>query len=127
MNQRYGLYRCPVCGNVVEMVVAKEGALVCCGQPMEEIQAGAVDAAVEKHLPVITKENGGIKVSVGSVAHPMTEAHFIQWIELTADSKVFKRYLNPGDEPVAFFPNVSGTRLSAREYCNLHGLWAQSL
>jgi len=122
MTKRLEVYKCEICGNIVEVLNAGDGELVCCGQPMKLMVENTVDAAKEKHVPVIEKISGGIKVSVGSVAHPMEEKHYIQWIELIADGKAYRQFLNPGDKPEAIF-SVIATSLSAREYCNLHGLW----
>lgn len=123
MQARYDIYRCTTCENVVEMVLAKGGHLICCGNPMVKMEAQASDGAVEKHIPVIEVKEEGVLVSVGAVAHPMTEEHSIQWIELTVDGVVYKKYLNPGDSPVALFKGLKGQEITAREYCNLHGLW----
>ncbi|MGD9009920.1 MAG: desulfoferrodoxin, partial [Desulfobacteraceae bacterium] len=95
---------------------------VCCGQPMACLKENTVDAAKEKHVPVIEKIEGGVKVAVGSVAHPMEEKHYIEWIEIVADGKTYRQFLNPGDAPEAVF-NVEAASVTAREYCNLHGHW----
>lgn len=114
-------YRCEKCGNMVAMIKKGGGTLVCCGQPMTKLEAGSTDAALEKHVPVISKEGGKIKVAVGSVLHPMLPEHSIEWIALVADNKLQMEYLKPGMEPKAEFNGtVSGT---VYEYCNLHGLW----
>ena len=122
MTERLEVYRCQLCGNIVHVVHAGAGQLVCCGQPMTHLDEQTADASTEKHVPVITAVDGGTKVTVGSVPHPMAEDHFIQWIELIQDSKVYRQHLEPGAAPEAFFP-VTGDNLSAREYCNLHGHW----
>ena len=116
------VYKCGVCGNMVEVLFAGGGELVCCGQPMNLLEEKTADSSTEKHVPVIEKVSGGYKVTVGSTLHPMTEEHFIQWIELIADGRVYKEFLKPGDQPVAEFA-VDATTVTAREYCNLHGLW----
>lgn len=116
------VYKCNVCGNMVEVVHASGGTLVCCNQPMALLKENTTDAATEKHVPVIERVDGGYKVAVGSVAHPMTDAHYIEWIELIADGKVYRQHLTPADAPEAFFP-VDAAKVAAREYCNLHGLW----
>ena len=121
-TQKLEIYRCNVCGNIVEMVHAGPGQLVCCQQPMELLAENSTDAAGEKHVPVIEKVDGGVKVTVGEVAHPMEEKHHIEWIELIVDGKAYRQFLEPGQAPEAFFP-VTGEKLIAREYCNLHGLW----
>lgn len=125
MAERLGIYRCNVCGNIVMVLNAGRGELVCCGQPMEKLEPGTVDAAQEKHVPVIEKVEGGYKVKVGSVPHPMEEKHYIQWIELRADGKSYIQFLKPGEAPEAFFM-VEAEKVTAREYCNLHGLWESS-
>ena len=122
MAKRYEVYKCEACGNIVEVLDGGEGELVCCGNPMTLMTANTVDAAKEKHVPVIEKVSGGISVKVGDVPHPMEEKHYIQWIELIADGVTHRRFLNPGDAPEAFFA-VSAADFTAREYCNLHGLW----
>ncbi|NJB68169.1 superoxide reductase [Desulfobaculum xiamenense] len=116
------IYKCNACGNIVEVVHGGAGELVCCGEPMKLFKENTVDAAKEKHVPVIEKTADGYKVSVGSVAHPMEEKHWIEWIELVADGKAYRQFLKPGDAPVATFC-VKADKVSAREYCNLHGLW----
>lgn len=123
MTQRNEIYKCKICGNMVEVIHGAKGELVCCGQPMEKQVAGTTDAATEKHVPVIEKVEGGYKVTVGSVAHPMLDAHYIEWIELvTSCGRVQRKYLNPGDAPQATF-KCDADKVTAREYCNLHGLW----
>jgi len=122
MTKRLEVYKCDICGNIVEVLNAGEGELVCCGQAMKLLVENTVDAAKEKHVPVIEKVAGGIKVSVGSVAHPMEEKHYIQWIEIIADGRAYRQFLSPGDAPEAVF-NIEATQIKAREYCNLHGLW----
>jgi superoxide reductase len=122
MAERYQVYKCDVCGNIVEVMHGGAGELVCCGQPMKLFTENTVDAAQEKHVPVIEKVDGGFNVKVGEVAHPMEEKHWIEFIEIIADGKVYRQYLNPGDAPEAFF-NVAADQVTAREYCNLHGLW----
>jgi len=122
MAQRLEVYKCDLCGNIVEVLFGSDGQLVCCGQPMTLLTENTVDAAKEKHVPVIEKIDGGVKVKVGEVAHPMEEKHFIQWIEIIADGKIYRQFLNPGDAPEAEF-KVTADQIVAREYCNLHGLW----
>ena len=122
MTQRLQIYKCGVCGNMVEVIHASGGTLVCCGQEMNLLEPGTTDAATEKHVPVIEKIDSGYKVKVGSVAHPMEEKHFIEWIELLADGRAYREFLCPGQAPEAVFM-VSAEEVSAREYCNLHGLW----
>ena len=122
MNERNSILKCLVCGNIVTVSHPGKGELTCCGQPMKNFLAGATDGAKEKHVPVIAKVDGGYKVTVGSVAHPMEEKHYIEWIELLAGDLVQREYLKPGMKPEAFFRTGAST-VTAREYCNLHGLW----
>jgi len=122
MPERQQVYKCEVCGNIVEVVHGGKGELVCCGQPMKLFKEGAVDAALEKHVPVIEKIEGGFRVTVGEVPHPMEEKHYIEWIEATSGERVYKRFLKPGDLPEAEFC-VDADQITAREYCNVHGLW----
>jgi len=116
------VYKCNVCGNIVEVIQNGVGELVCCGEPMVLLAENTTDAAKEKHVPVIEKVDGGVKVKVGSAAHPMEAKHYIQWIELIAGARVYRTFLKPGDAPEATFP-VTSSPVSARELCNLHGLW----
>jgi superoxide reductase len=122
MAERYQVYKCEVCGNIVEVLHGGGGELVCCGQPMQLLTENTVDAAKEKHVPVIEKIDGGYKVKVGEVAHPMEEKHYIVWIELIADGATYRKYLQPGEVPEAVFM-VTAASVTAREFCNLHGLW----
>lgn len=123
MTKVLEIYKCELCGNIVEVTHAGGGDLVCCGQDMKLLAENTVDAAKEKHVPVIEVGNGSVKVTIGSVAHPMEEKHYIEWIELIADGKVYRQALNPGDAPTATF-NVTAKQVTARELCNLHGLWS---
>lgn len=122
MTDLLQVYQCEVCGNMVEVVGKGGGTLVCCKQPMTLLEENTTDAAQEKHVPVIEKVDGGFKVKVGSAPHPMVENHFIQWIELEADGIVYRRFLSPDMEPEAVF-QVDAEKVTAREFCNLHGLW----
>jgi superoxide reductase len=122
MAERMEVYKCEVCGNIVEVLVGGKGQLVCCNQPMKQMKENTVDAAKEKHVPVIEKVANGFKVKVGSVAHPMEEKHYIQFIELIVDGKLYRQFLAPGQAPEALF-EITGDKVTAREYCNLHGLW----
>ncbi|MGD8536326.1 MAG: desulfoferrodoxin [Candidatus Aminicenantes bacterium] len=122
MTKRLQIYKCEVCGNMVEIIHEGAGELVCCDQPMKLMEENTTDAALEKHVPVIEKTEDGIKVKVGSVPHPMQEEHYIEWIELIADGRAYRQFLNPGEEPEAVF-NVEAQSVTAREYCNIHGLW----
>jgi len=116
------IYKCEVCGNIVEVVHAGGGELICCGQPMKLLIANTVDASREKHVPVVEKTDKNVKIKIGAEAHPMIDSHYIEWIEIVFDGKVDRQYLKPGNEPVAEF-NASPDQLTARAYCNLHGLW----
>ncbi len=122
MAKKMGIYKCEVCGNIVEVLTAGGADLMCCGQQMVQQVENTTDAAVEKHVPVLEKKDGGWQVTVGSVDHPMTDAHFIEWIEISAGNCVCRQYLSPSDKPTAFFP-VAADGVTARAYCNLHGLW----
>ncbi len=116
------VYRCSVCGNIVEVLHPGTGALVCCGKPMGLLAENTVDASREKHVPVVVKVDGGFKVTVGSVPHPMEEKHYIEWIELLAGGQVLRQHLEPGDAPETVFATTAGSA-AARAYCNLHGHW----
>jgi superoxide reductase len=116
------VYKCNVCGNIVEVLHAGGGTLVCCGQPMQLLAEKTADVGLEKHVPVIEKTEAGVKVKVGSIPHPMEEKHYIEFIELIADGAVYRKHLKPGDAPEAEFA-VKAANVWAREYCNIHGLW----
>ena len=116
------VYRCEICGNMVEVVRGGKGTLVCCGKPMKLEVENTTDAAREKHVPLVEKVKGGFKVSVGSTLHPMEEKHFIEWIELVVGDRAYREFLKPGAEPEAVFM-VEAESVTVREYCNLHGLW----
>lgn len=122
MPERSQIHKCSKCGNIIEILHGGSGTLTCCGSSMEQMKEGSVDASQEKHVPVIERKKDGYLVKVGSVSHPMEEKHYIEWIELIADNKVYRQYLNPDETPEAFFP-VDAETVTAREYCNLHGLW----
>ena len=122
MAKRLEVYKCDLCGNIVEVLHGGQGELVCCGKPMVLQVENTVDAAKEKHVPVIEKIEGGVKVKVGEVAHPMEAKHWIEWVEIIADGKTYRQYLDPGDAPEATF-NVTADQITAREYCNIHGFW----
>lgn len=125
MADRLQVFKCELCGNIVEVVHGGPGELVCCNEPMVLQTENTVDAAVEKHVPVLEKTDHGIKVSVGSVAHPMEADHYIEWIEVVVDGKAYREFLKPGDAPEGVFC-VEGENIVAREYCNLHGHWKSS-
>ena len=122
MAEKLQVYRCLTCGNIVEVLTGGSGSLVCCGKPMENLTAKTADQGKEKHVPVIEKANGGIKVKVGDIAHPMEEKHYIEWIEIISDGKVYRQFLRPGQTPEAIF-NVSPGNVRAREHCTIHGMW----
>ncbi|UCG45825.1 MAG: desulfoferrodoxin [Candidatus Bathyarchaeota archaeon] len=122
MTKLKQVFKCGVCGNIVEVVHAGGGQLVCCGKPMELIVEKTEDVGLEKHVPVIEKARGKIKVKVGSIPHPMEETHYIEWIELIADGQTQRKFLKPGDKAEAEFETTAET-LKAREYCSIHGLW----
>ena len=127
MVERLQVYKCEICGNIVEVLHAGGGELVCCGQPKKLLQEATADSSTEKHVPVIEKIENGYKVVVGSTLHPMVEQHYIEWIELLADGKSYRQFLNPGDAPEAVFRIGEAMDVKAREYCNVHGLWKGSL
>ena len=122
MAERLEVYKCDACGNIVEVIHGGGGELVCCDEPMKLLVENTVDAAREKHVPVIEKVEGGVKVKVGDVPHPMEEKHYIEWIEIIVGDKADRQFLNPGETPEAFF-KTDAENVTAREYCNLHGLW----
>ncbi len=120
--KRHQIYKCEICGNIIEVHHEGKPALVCCKQPMKLFEENGVDAAKEKHVPVVERNGSSVKVTVGSVAHPMGDDHYIEWIQVISGDLMYMRYLNPGDAPEAEF-QVAGTEISVRAYCNLHGLW----
>ncbi len=124
MAERYEIYKCEICGNVIEVLHGGAGQLVCCGQPMKLMEAKKEEQGYEKHLPVVEKEDGKTKVKVGSVPHPMEEEHFIEMIEvITTDGRILRKYLKPGQKPEAEFDAEDVKEV--REYCTIHGLWAK--
>lgn len=129
MTELNQVYKCNVCGNIVQMMHTGAGELVCCKKPMVLFKENSTDAATEKHVPVIEKTNDGYLVKIGSAPHPMEEKHYIEWIELRLDDKTLVWHLKPGDKPEAHFCYCSTCScgepkaVSAREYCNIHGLW----
>lgn len=125
MAKKFGIYKCEICGNIVEVLHAGVGNLSCCGQSMKHFDEKTEDSSVEKHVPFIEKMEGGFKVRIGqNTAHPMDEKHYIEWIELSADGKAYRQFLKPGDAPEACFCVCGEPKeISAREYCNIHGLW----
>jgi len=121
-TDRLQIYKCLKCGNMIDVIHAAAGTLVCCGGNMTLLKEGETDAATEKHVPVVEKIADGFRVKVGEVSHPMEEKHSIEWIELIADGKVYRQFLKPGQSPEAVF-SIDAENVAAREYCNLHGLW----
>ena len=122
VQEKTEVYKCELCGNMVEVVHASGGTLTCCGQAMTLLAENSTDAAGEKHVPVVEKVDGGVKVKVGEVPHPMLEQHFIEWVQVISGGKSYRQFLEPGATPEAVFP-VEGDDVVAREFCNLHGLW----
>lgn len=120
--EKLQVYRCELCGNIVEVLHVGGGELVCCGQPMKLLVENTVDASREKHVPVVERDKDGVLVRVGSVIHPMEEKHYIEWIEVIADGRVLRQFLKPGDKPEALF-KIEAKEIIVREYCNLHGFW----
>lgn len=122
MAKKNEIYKCEKSGLMVEVLQDAEGTPMCCGEPMKLLRENTTDGPKEKHVPVVEKIEGGYRVTVGSVEHPMTDAHYIQWIELVTPTGVLRHNLTPQDKPVAEF-KTDATEVEAREYCNLHGLW----
>ncbi len=122
MTKRVEVYKCNVCGNIVEVLHEGVGELVCCGQPMELLTEKTEDVGKEKHVPVVEQKNGKILVKVGAVPHPMEENHYIEWIQVIGDGKTYRKFLSPGENPEAEF-DIAAQKIEAREYCNIHGLW----
>ena len=122
MTARLEIYKCEKCGNIVEVLHDGVGELVCCGEPMKRIVENTVDASLEKHVPVIEKISGGFRVKIGSVPHPMVPEHYIEWVQLIAGDKAYRKFLKPGDAPEVEF-KIDAEQVTAREFCNLHLLW----
>jgi len=122
MTKKLQIYKCEICGNIVEVLHEGAGELVCCGQPMVHLFEKTEDEGNEKHVPVFEHTEKGIKVKVGAVTHPMEENHYIEWIEVIADGRAYRKFLSPGDSPEAEFA-INSEKVEAREYCNVHGLW----
>ena len=123
MTKQREIYKCAICGNVVEVEFAGKGKLVCCGQEMGLAETHTADFKLEKHVPVIEKTAGGIMVKIGSTPHPMVDDHYIVYIEIFDDGVLRRKYLGPGMAPEAFFSGAS-EKAVAKEYCNIHGLWS---
>lgn len=122
MTELRQVYKCNVCGNIVEVVHASGGELVCCDQPMELLKEKYEDPGKEKHVPVIEATDTGVKVKVGAVPHVMEDNHYIEWVEIIVDGAVYRKFLQPGEAAEAVF-EIKAENITAREYCNLHGLW----
>ncbi|MCP4148140.1 MAG: desulfoferrodoxin [bacterium] len=125
MTQKLQVFKCMLCGNIVEVLHGGGPIPVCCGETMTQLVENTVDAAKEKHLPVVEKTADGFLVKVGSVTHPMDEKHYIEWLELVADGTTYRKFLNPGDKPEGLF-KIEAENVYARSYCNLHGFWKSS-
>ena len=123
MTKKLEIYKCEICGNIVELLHEGVGQLVCCGQPMKLFEEKTEDQGMEKHVPVIEKTEKGIKVKVGSIPHPMEDEHYIEWIEVIGGEKVCRKFLKPGDQPEVEFETQS-ENVKVRELCNVHGLWS---
>ena len=124
MTTRGQVWKCNICGNIIEVLHDGADALVCCGEPMNLVDTKEMEEGTEKHKPVIEVDGEGVVVKVGSIPHPMEEEHFIEWIEISTPKGTAKKFLKPGDEPVAKFPvRADIADVSARAYCNVHGLW----
>ena len=122
MTRKDQIYKCSICGNITEVLHEATGTLTCCGKPMNLLEENTIDAAVEKHVPIVEKVKGGYKVTVGEVNHPMIDQHYIEWIELVLENQVLRKYLKPGEAPEAVF-QTTAEDVFAREYCNIHGHW----
>jgi superoxide reductase len=123
MTKKLQVYKCEVCGNIVEVLHEGAGELVCCNQPMKLMPEQTEEQGMEKHVPVVEKTDTGIKVKVGSVPHPMEEKHFIEWVAIHTDKGIFRIFLKAGEKPEADF-EISEDVQKSREYCNIHGLWS---
>ncbi len=122
MTKLKEVYKCEICGNIVEVLHEGAGELVCCGKAMKLLEEKTSDEGKEKHVPVIEKNEVGVTIKVGSIPHPMEEKHYIEWIEIITDKGSSRKYLKPGDKPEKSFP-VKAENIKARIYCNIHGLW----
>jgi len=122
MTELMQVYKCEICGNIVEVLHTGAGELVCCNKPMVLMEEKTADVTTEKHVPVVEKVENGYKVTVGSTLHPMMEKHYIEWIQILADGKAYRTFLKPGMEPITVFC-IGAEKVKAREYCNIHGLW----
>ena len=125
MTKRHQIYKCEKCGQIVQ-VLNKGAHPVCCGEKMHYMEEDTVEASLEKHIPVVEKIEGGYRVFVGTIEHPMTAEHYIEWIQLITDKESYTKFLAPGEKPEAFF-KTEATNITARAYCNLHGNWKKEL
>ncbi len=126
MTKQLELYKCEICGNIIEVMHTGAPALVCCGQKMTLLTENIADASVEKHVPVIEKLDNGWKISIGEIEHPMIDSHYIELIQLITENKVYTKFLNPNDKPEAIF-KIDADNIIARAYCNIHGNWKKQL
>ncbi len=126
MNQINQTFKCPKCGNIVEILRGEKGVLTCCNQSMLLLRENTQEAAEEKHIPVVFRENNKLKVIVGEVEHPMTEDHSIEWVEIITEQKVYRHIFSPGEKPECYF-EIPQKQYKVRAYCNLHGLWSSKL
>jgi superoxide reductase len=122
MTERLQVYKCEMCGNIVEVIHGGQGELVCCGKPMAVLEEKTADATTEKHVPVVEAGGGGVTVKVGSVPHPMEKEHYIEWVQIMSGDNAYRIFLKPGGAPEGTFQVLKGD-IAAREYCNVHGLW----
>ena len=122
VSRKLQVFKCSICGNIVEVLTVGKGELVCCGQPMKALTEKTEDAGQEKHVPQIEKTETGTIVRVGSIAHPMEKDHYIEWIEIIADGDVYRKFLHPGEKAEARF-EIKAEKVMARTYCNIHSLW----
>jgi superoxide reductase len=123
MTKKLEIYKCPFCGNIVCILNEGKGQLVCCGHSMILQKEGMSDGVLEKHVPIIERKDNGYLIKVGAEQHPMIESHYIEWIEIITDDKVYRKFLKPGDKPEALFECINDNKFIVREYCNLHGLY----
>ena len=126
MAKRGNIYKCEICGHVIQVHHEGSGTLVCCNQPMIFLEEKIEDEGLEKHVPVIEQRDDIVMVSVGDVLHPMEESHYIEFIELIVDDERYIQYLKPNQDPIVAFklPSLNYQKIEAREYCNIHGLWS---
>ena len=122
MTERLQIYKCNICGNIVEVLHPGKGQLVCCGQPMELLIEKTEEKGKEKHVPIVESKEGSIKVRVGEILHPMETEHFIEWIEIISDDTVYRKFLKAKDRP-EFEVRPVMEKIKARAYCNIHLLW----